>query len=571
MHHDRLILIMRALGYSKAFDKGVCFGFAMMCTQAACNNQLKKFFQRLKFLERFRENPDSIVQALECARLKVSKREPLSADDEQILEIPAFFDGISLYQGLHYHRELENTVNNQFLYNNMGNQFLNMEFISSWVQPQAAENRLHKVSCAGQYTELEFSQFLTKLASALEGRKGVGVIVGNPTHAVSMHYKGNGMFELVEINVDTIHPTTPLTPEECADYLFNYSFDYDLHHDKLLLRTTAFATNPPNLPDLSFEHQKKYTTLHTNQNKISLLELALVTDDLDLWKQINLNDIPFKELNENTRNALFKAACLQGQEIMVRLFLQQGINLLHPKLKRGGWFATVEHPQIMSLLLQHGMDPNTLHPQGVSPLQSAVTRKKPEIAKLLISYGADIRNATNTLHLAASQGQQEMVKILVSYYPQAGTKDNNHLRPLDYAAAKGHHALFTELLPHTPMQPIDFYRLYKQTDSQDKDLNKYILIEGLSRYIKQRQQEFKPLSTFFSHFGCGYAEREKVQVATKVLELLKTNANQLELEPREIQVLNNGRLQWLYRAVNEYLKTVEYSLNASVPVVRQSL
>ncbi len=75
----------------------------------------------------------------------------------------------------------------------------------------------------------------------------------------------------------------------------------------------------------------------------------------------------------------------------------------------------------------------------------------------------------------------------------------------------------------------------------------------------------------FRSFGCGYAEREKVQVATKVLELLKTNANQLELEPREIQVLNNGRLQWLYRAVNEYLKTVEYSLNASVPVVRQSL
>jgi len=53
--------------------------------------------------------------------------------------------------------------------------------------------------------------------------------------------------------------------------------------------------------------------------------------------------------------------------------------------------------------------------------------------------------------------------------------------------------------------------------------------------------------------GRGYAEHEKIAAATKVLEFLKTDATELELEPRELDVLNNGRLYWLLRGVRDYL------------------
>lgn len=183
-----------------------------------------------------------------------------------------------------------------------------------------------------------------------------------------------------------------------------------------------------------------------------------------------------------TQKAFFRTACLIGHELVVRLLLQHEVRDYLAQFEQEGLLAAVENPKIMALLLQQGVSPNSRHSKGGSPLQSAVAKNKPELAKLLLSHGTSIHYATDTLHLAAAQGHQEMVRLLVTHFPQlARAKDENQLRPLDYAVIYGHHELIMELLPHTPMQPIGFYCLCEHLETGDKDLKKRILIEAFSQ------------------------------------------------------------------------------------------
>ncbi|MBN9230933.1 MAG: hypothetical protein BGO90_03665 [Legionella sp. 40-6] len=545
MTHNDLIQLMTTLGYPKSHEQGVCHGFTLMWVQAACTNQLDVFFERLDFLEGFVEHPDRLVSAIADARQKVINKKPLTSEDEQLLELSAFFDGISLYQEVQHSREIANTTETQFL---------NVERISTWIRPDCAPDRLHQVSCEGQYTESEFSDFLTHLAGLLESQPNSVLTLSTPSHTLGLLYKGKGIFEIIDTNVDKFEPTCPPSPRHCADILFNLFFEHSVFNDKLILRTAAFATNPDNLPDLSFEHQKQYTTLHVTPDNKSLLSIALQNDDWTLWNQLNLRDIPFEKMERATQNAFFRAACLFGHELVVRLLLQHEVRDYLAQFEQEGLLGAVENPKIMALLLQQGVPPNSRHFKGGSPLQYAVAKNKPKLAKLLLSHGTSIHYATDTLHLAAAQGHQEMVRLLVAHFPQlARAKDAHQLQPLDYAVIYGHHELIMELLPHTPMPPIGFYYLCKHLETEDKDLKKSILIEAFSRYITQRQQEFKPLSRFFSRLGRGYAEREKIAAATQVLEFLKTDAIELELESKDMAVLNNGRLYWLLHAVQDYL------------------
>lgn len=97
MIHDDLTRLITALGYPPMHENGVCHGFTLMWVQAACNHQLDAFYERLELLEQFVENPDRLVSAITNARQKVINKNPLTPEDEQLLELPAFFDGISLY------------------------------------------------------------------------------------------------------------------------------------------------------------------------------------------------------------------------------------------------------------------------------------------------------------------------------------------------------------------------------------------------------------------------------------------------------------------------------------------
>lgn len=47
------------------------------------------------------------------------------------------------------------------------------------------------------------------------------------------------------------------------------------------------------------------------------------------------------------------------------------------------------HAPLVSLLVQHGADPNRLNDKGQSPLAGVVFKNEPEVIKILLEAGAD--------------------------------------------------------------------------------------------------------------------------------------------------------------------------------------
>ncbi len=99
---------------------------------------------------------------------------------------------------------------------------------------------------------------------------------------------------------------------------------------------------------------------------------------------------------------------------------------------------------VASLLLDYGAEVNSPSRNGqkVMPLHSAAAGRHLEIARLLLSHGAD-PNAVQSddftpLHAAADNGHIEMIKLLLSFGADPGAKMKGGQTPYDIAVAKGY-------------------------------------------------------------------------------------------------------------------------------------
>lgn len=117
--------------------------------------------------------------------------------------------------------------------------------------------------------------------------------------------------------------------------------------------------------------------------------------------------------------------------------------------------------QLISLLVERcGKDAVTLaDPEGWTPLLSAVSCGHEEVAKLLLSLGANPNAATRQgrtpLHYAASKGRVGMIKLLLQSGAIATTKDCTGALPLHRAAGAGRAEALRELLAATPKHVIN--------------------------------------------------------------------------------------------------------------------
>jgi ankyrin repeat protein len=113
--------------------------------------------------------------------------------------------------------------------------------------------------------------------------------------------------------------------------------------------------------------------------------------------------------------------------------------------------AFFNQTEIAKLLLTYGADPNlqATNPAKVNALHSAVARQNIELCKLFISHGANV-NAGQTqnitpLHSAAHLGNLELVKLLVDNGADIGSKTDDGKTALDFAVADGHNEVILYL------------------------------------------------------------------------------------------------------------------------------
>ncbi|ONK65081.1 uncharacterized protein A4U43_C07F33410 [Asparagus officinalis] len=186
----------------------------------------------------------------------------------------------------------------------------------------------------------------------------------------------------------------------------------------------------------------------------SLLHIAISHCRADLV-QLLLEFNPNVESRNRASRTPLEAAAAAGESLIVELLLAHGAST--EKTSASSWsalhFATASgHLEAMRLLTLKGADVNSPTSDGRTALHLAVEEHRRDCARLLLAGGAraDIRGGPDgdtPLHIAASTGDEQMVKLLITK-GSAGLKEvRNFAGKTSYdAAAEGGHGRLFDML-----------------------------------------------------------------------------------------------------------------------------
>jgi uncharacterized protein len=155
---------------------------------------------------------------------------------------------------------------------------------------------------------------------------------------------------------------------------------------------------------------------------------------------------------------IFDASAV-GDEQRVRMMAEQFPASLH-QYSPDGFFplalaAYFGHREIAKFLLSVGADVNQVakNPIQISPIHSAVSSKDLEMVKLLVDHGADVnarqQKGFTPLQGAAGSGDLDIMKLLLQNGADPAARDEEGRTAADVAASHGHPEA-AEYLRHLP-------------------------------------------------------------------------------------------------------------------------
>jgi ankyrin repeat protein len=114
----------------------------------------------------------------------------------------------------------------------------------------------------------------------------------------------------------------------------------------------------------------------------------------------------------------------------VNALRQDGVAVLNGPVER-------ENTDLLRLLLKHGANPNYKDRFGWTLLMRAVWKGYPEVADILLEFGAETKdpNGGTLLHVAAAGGHLPMVEHLLKRGADVNARDNLGLTPLHEVAS----------------------------------------------------------------------------------------------------------------------------------------
>jgi len=251
MRHTQLIHIAHTFGYKTISFEGLCKGYSAMWIQAVCSGDLKTFNERMGILEQFAQSPEKLFAEINHIKDLVRKDQNLTELQYKYLEIPVFFDGISLYLDPGQNKEL---FNNKWLKQS------NEADISAYVQSKALEDRggLFKAfTVVNQYDDLDkLTHFLDQVSNELKDKKDIGIDLSANGHSVAVRVLGQNKFQLIDTNnldeADEIYSS-----QELAEKLDSISFSNNPWYEwftgfKPLIMSTSIFTNQMSISTLRY-------------------------------------------------------------------------------------------------------------------------------------------------------------------------------------------------------------------------------------------------------------------------------------------------------------------------------
>ncbi|KAL3829862.1 hypothetical protein ACJIZ3_018664 [Penstemon smallii] len=114
------------------------------------------------------------------------------------------------------------------------------------------------------------------------------------------------------------------------------------------------------------------------------------------------------------------------------------------------WAAGHAQQDAVKLLLEHNANPNVKTEDDVTPLLSAVAAGSLACVDLLIEAGSDVNvsaGGATPLHIAADSGSAEIIKSLLQAGADPNAFDEDGLKPIQVAAARGNRMAVEILFP----------------------------------------------------------------------------------------------------------------------------
>jgi ankyrin repeat protein len=427
--HRDLLQLGNLLGYPIG-QGGLCQGFSAMLTQAWLANDSSSFFSRLKFIEMYNKNFDQLKKDIEDARerAKTIPFQDLDEDTIQLLEIPAFYEGIELFLNPSDHKELLNQYASQF----------DVEFTAQFTRPvmlNENEDMAVVLDISFAFDRQELLAYLTDLEAQLENTAVTApVFFSSIDHSICARYdKDSKLWTFVDTNDFFRYPNYSAYYEifdkaELVDGIFQSFNDGPSSHAIFTTQVVAKRSESAELRTAFDDFDKRYPVTaklvdKKDDQNLNLLSIACRDNQIALVVALlKLDNINVNQENKNGNTPLH-LACQNGNLLVVK--------------------ALLDHPDI---------EVNRENNYGGTPLYMACLNGHIMIVKELLSRpDIDVNkgfNEINPLYCACVFGRLEIVKELLKHDNIRVNDCCPEQSPLGYACANGKLELVRELLKH---------------------------------------------------------------------------------------------------------------------------
>jgi hypothetical protein len=429
--HAQLLLYMKKLNY-KVDEKGMCFGFAGMGMHAILTNDIPTYNQRLALLEKI--PLDKLAKRIAVIKEKIKnkqKRDQLRDKEKIILTIPAFFDGVIIYQNDDFYPEIfpvsaqpkEQNYEEIFPRSLPKALVIEEEVLSENNKTVISEvvNLAKATTFTGIYNVSNLNKLFTIMRETYtENRDPICFILGSSNHFISVGYDPKiAAWLWIEAGPALIIKTD----KEIASKV-GLSFS--------LNQITTFCT-------------EIYVTKERVLQVKNYLNACKQHESWQVLHQITEENMQ-KTDSYNTSWLYIASAC--GDEETIRLLLKKGANPNHT-LDNGltPLFIAAQHDLVdtVKLLLKEGANPNQAQNDGVTPVFIAAQNGHVKIVELLLEKSANpnqvLKDGLTPLFLAAQNGHVKIVELLLEKGANPNQARNDGVTPISMASQCGHDAI----------------------------------------------------------------------------------------------------------------------------------
>lgn len=574
MNHHQLIHFANQLGYKTISENGLCFGYSMMWAQAVCNEDLSSFKKRLSLLEHYRNqipfideieflglpfmlefdaDPSGLNKDINNVRELNKKtiannknpnnpKYQLTSKQKELLEIPAFFEGIAGY--LHPESFEFRGLFGDNIYGQKDFIALSAYFQSKELEDSGGLSL--QFSTMDEYDENSLENYLDEINKKLKDRPNAAVIFSCNNHTVSLRVVGDNQFEFMDVN----YPEQRCNKSRLKNQLFT-SFSQD--KNKPLVLETNILTKQ----SLPLENMKELAAttpinaLTPNRKGLTLLELAAFNNDINTLKRINFEKIEINNPNGAPTALMF--ACLGLNEDAIDYLLafkpdtSYALNIIACVLDHDKAFKLAK--KIVNHDNSHLNDTKSKDGQPINPpLFQATLCNNAKLVDLLLQNGADpsfiTKDNKTSLHIACTTGNQEIVSLLLNNKTTDCNIRDEFGTPLMHACNNNNVHLIPLLLHKTTIYPEDVKQnsaLFNKILTYDGEMQKNFLKQALTSYIEERNKGDDYLSLTGSLTG--FSKSEKIEAAKELENALENNT---PLALKHLKALTNGNLSHIF-------------------------